>query len=181
MDRHHHAVSGKTSRLIKTWSGTLFIGVAISIFGMFSSMPLSAAVLTGTARVIDGDTLEINGQRIRLHGIDAPESRQYCIVKNTEYPCGAMATSWVASMTLGHDVRCEGNKKGKYGRLLAVCFVAGRNLNSEIVRAGWALAYTRYSHDYLDAQAIAARNHQGIWAGKFTPPWEWRKRKRARK
>ncbi len=181
MDQRHLEFLEGTRRLAAMRSRALFIGAAMAVFAMLSAAPLSAAELIGPARVIDGDTLEIQGQRIRLYGIDAPESRQYCVAGNTEYPCGAMATSWVAAMTLGHEIRCEGDKKGKYGRLLAICFVADKNLNSGIVRAGWALAYTRYSSDYLDAQAIAARDHLGIWAGKFTPPWEWRKRKRARK
>lgn len=181
MDHRHLEYFAKTNLLTGIRLRAKFILRVIATLGLLSSAPLSAAELIGTAKVIDGDTLEIQGQRIRLHGIDAPESRQYCLARNTEYPCGAMATSWVTGLTFGHETRCEGDKKGRYGRLLGVCFIDGKNLNSEIVRAGWALAYTRYSRDYLEVQAIAARNRQGIWAGKFTPPWEWRRRKRARR
>mgnify|MGYP006426273897 CR=1 FL=1 len=170
-----------TSRhFLKKASQAVFISLlSLEIF----SLQAQAAVkeLSGYARVIDGDTLELNGQRIRLHGIDAPEARQFCLFEGSDYPCGTMATAWVVRMTLRKNLRCKGSQTDRYGRLIAICFLDEEDLNGKIVRAGWALAYTRYSRDYVEAQKAAARSQSGIWAGEFMEPWGWRKHRRTKK
>ncbi|MDA1029792.1 MAG: thermonuclease family protein [Bacteroidetes bacterium] len=131
---------------------------------------------TGPARVIDGDTIVIAGERIRLHGIDAPETRQECRRGNgTPYRCGEASTEALRALVGSHPVRCEGSTHDRYGRLIGVCYANGVNLNAEMVRQGWAVAYRRYSEDYVSVEMEAQEAKRGIWAGDFEMPWEWRR------
>ena len=138
------------------------------------SFAASAETLSGPARVVDGDTIELEGERIRLHGIDAPEGRQSCSVDGTEYPCGNMATAHLVNLTLGKHIECDGQERDRYKRLVAVCYANGVDLNGALVRAGWAVAYRRYSTDYVDEEAEARSEGIGMWRGEFDMPWEWR-------
>ncbi len=130
----------------------------------------------GQARVIDGDTLVIAGQHIRLDGIDAPETKQVC-KRDGDWRCGLAATEALRSMIGAGAVRCEGKAKDRYRRLVAICWAGSVNLNEEMVRQGWALAYRRYSTRYVPAEDEANGNRAGMWASQFEPPWEWRNRK----
>lgn len=136
------------------------------------------ADVVGPARVIDGDTLELAGRRVRLSGIDAPERHQSCQIVGTTYPCGSLASAWLARRTHGEAVRCAGKARDRYGRLLAVCFVGRNNLNEALVRAGWALAFRRYSDAFIASETIAKEAGRGLWAGSFVPPWQWRRGRR---
>lgn len=129
--------------------------------------------------MVDGDTLAIAGEKVRLHGIDAPESNQVCRRDGAQYPCGAMASQWMATQTQGRTVTCSGSGRDRYGRLIAVCRVDGTDLNEGIVRAGWAVAFLRYSHAYAEDEATARRERVGLWAGEFERPAEHRRAKRA--
>ena len=138
---------------------------------------LSAAELNGKPRIIDGDTLEISGQRIRLLGIDAPESKQKCKKNNgLEYHCGTMATFALAELIEEHWVKCVGEENDRYGRLIATCFTGPIDLNENMVRRGWALAYRRYSFRYVPAEGKAKSARRGLWQGTFIKPWDWRSR-----
>ncbi len=140
---------------------------------------IAQADVTGQARVIDGDTLEVTGQRIRLYGIDAPELAQTCWDQNGEYPCGRIARAAALDLIAGEDtVTCETRGKDRYGRWLAVCFAGGFSINRNMVYTGWALAYRRYSTDYVDTEEGAKSAKRGLWRGKFVAPWEWRRMKR---
>jgi endonuclease YncB( thermonuclease family) len=135
-----------------------------------------AAELNGKPRIIDGDTIDISGQRIRLHGIDAPETNQKCRkVDGTTYQCGTMATFALAELIEEHWVKCIGDGNDRYRRLLATCFAGPVNLNLEMVRRGWALAYRQYSNRYIATEAIAKAKEVGLWQGTFNKPWEWRR------
>lgn len=137
------------------------------------------ADLFGQARVIDGDTIELEGQRVRLHGIDAPESKQRCQEKNRKsYPCGKLATNALSSFVRGKQLRCEGRERDRYGRLIAKCFIKKIDINEQMILNGWALAYRKYSHDYIQQESVAKKFKQGIWKGDFTQPWQWRRGKR---
>lgn len=132
--------------------------------------------IVGKPRVIDGDTLQIGGRFIHLHGVDAPESGQSCRASGERYLCGVMATMWLAIKVRGREVRCEGTERNRLGHLIAVCHVGGRDINADLVEAGWALANRRYALDYVDREDAARAAGRGIWRGEFVPPWEWRRR-----
>jgi endonuclease YncB( thermonuclease family) len=151
--------------------------VLLTVLLAAAAAPVRADV-AGTAKVIDGDTIAINGERIRLHGIDAPETHQTCSAYGQAWACGQMATDWLKSHVARREVACVGHARDRYGRLLAVCYVGGESLNERIVREGWALDFRRYSTDYLAAEEDARRNGAGIWRGEFTAPWEWRRAQR---
>ena len=130
---------------------------------------------SGTARVIDGDTIDIGGTRIRLHGIDAPESGQACTVGTRRWNCGLQATAALRGLIDGRPVHCTISDRDHYGREIAVCSVSGTDINAWMVYGGWALAYRRYSRDYIRHEDRARAGHLGIWRGKFVKPWDWRR------
>ncbi|MEP2828060.1 thermonuclease family protein [Parvibaculum sp.] len=132
--------------------------------------------LAGVASVTDGDTLEVHGTRIRLHGIDAPESSQRCRRENgDEWRCGQTAANLLAEMIGRRSVSCESSETDRYGRAIAVCFAGGANVNEAMVAKGYAVAYRRYSTDYVHAEDEAKREKLGIWSGAFVMPWDYRR------
>ena len=136
------------------------------------------ADVAGTASVIDGDTIEVHGQRIRLHGIDAPESRQLCRLDGKPWQCGKDAANALADKIARRPMTCEDLGRDRYNRIIARCIVAGEDLGEWMVQQGLALAYRRYSLDYVDEEADAQAARRGIWASEFVKPWEWRRDKR---
>jgi len=131
--------------------------------------------LTGPAIVIDGDTIRVAGERVRLHGIDAPELDQTFWCQGMQLACGAMALAALEALTAGVKLRCEIIERDRYGRLVAKCFSSnGIDIGRRLVSAGWALAYRRYSMDYVDAENEARKAKRGMWRGTFKKPWEWR-------
>lgn len=159
---------------------TMVIKLSAMILAIvWSTVSPSFGDITGQVRVIDGDTLELAGQKIRLHGIDAPETKQLCQTKpNQPNPCGQLATKALTEVIAGKIITCQGHDHDRYGRLIGTCFRAGIDINRHMVLNGWALAYRAYSHDYVDAENSARKAGVGIWKGKFVPPWEWRRGKR---
>ena len=139
---------------------------------------VALADITGTASVIDGDTIEIHGQRIRLFGIDAPESGQTCLRDGQPWRCGQQAGLALAEKIGRASVRCEERDRDRYGRIVAVCFTQGVDLNRWLVANGLAMAYRRFSLAYVDEEGAAQASRLGIWRGEFVPPWEWRGGKR---
>jgi endonuclease YncB( thermonuclease family) len=131
-------------------------------------------------RVADGDSLERGGLRLRLYGIDAPELSQTCKDgQGTEYPCGTQARDALRDMVYGKDVTCKGRGEDKFGRLLAVCNADGAEINTEMVRQGWAVAFSAHSVRYVLAERDARKNQRGIWWGEFEQPREYRDRQRS--
>ena len=134
--------------------------------------------LHGKPLVTDGDTIKFGKTRVRLFGIDAPEIRQKCIYDQKAWNCGLEAHRALEVMVGQNDVFCEQKDADRYGRIVAVCKVKDIDLNATMVREGWALAYRRYSNDYIDEESIAKSSKLGVWRGSFRPPWSWRKNKR---
>ena len=133
-------------------------------------------VVSGIARVIDGDTVEIRGRRVRLHGIDAPESAQTCTdAAGRTYGCGRVATAALASMAGHATVTCQARDTDRYGRLVAACFRDGVDLNALMVSNGHAMAYRRFSRDYIAHEDAARARRLGVWQGRFEAPWDWRR------
>ena len=131
--------------------------------------------VAGPARIEDGDTLRIGAQAIRLHGIDAPEDGQDCErADGSSYNCGADAENALRRLTRG-GARCTGTRFDGYRRLIATCSSGGvEDLSAEMVRRGHALAYRRYSVDYVSEEAQAEAAERGVWQGSFTSPWAFR-------
>ena len=137
------------------------------------------ANVVGVASVIDGDTIEIHGQRIRLHGIDAPEASQLCELGGKPWRCGQASANALAEYIGGRTVTCEPRARDRYGRLVAACSVGGASISAWMVREGWAVAYRRYSQDFVADEAAARAAKRGIWRSAFVLPWEWRAQRRA--
>lgn len=160
-------------RAFATITAAFFAAPALALTFVFASP--AAADVVGKPRIVDGDTLEVAGQDVRLHGIDAPESQQTCKVDGKGYYCGSLATEALRDLIGGRRVRCEQTDTDRYGRVVAICYgPEGTDLNGAMVAAGWALAYRRYSTRYIDEEAAAEEAGRGVWRGAFVPPWDWR-------
>ncbi|WP_424753315.1 thermonuclease family protein [Methylobacterium sp.] len=151
----------------------------LPVFVLSLAPGFAAEPITGRASVVDGDTLDIAGTRIRLHGIDGPESAQLCedgAGKN--YRCGQAAALALADLIGSTPVSCDPRDTDKYRRTVAVCRKSAEDLNGWMVAQGQAVAYRRYSMDYVNAEMAAKIIKRGIWAGTFQQPEERRRAKR---
>ena len=119
--------------------------------------------IAGRASVIDGDTIEIQGTRIRLFGIDAPESGQQCTVAGKASRCGQQAAFVLSDKIGNRPVECRRKDTDRYGRMVAVCAVGGEDLSAWLVSQGWALAYRYYSETYVPHESAASRAKRGMW------------------
>ena len=159
---------------------TVVLTVALLLLAIVST--LIAETISGVPVIVDGDTVKFPemGERIRLEGVDAPESRQQCLDgAGKRYRCGQAARSALAGFIGRKPVRCEGSQRDRYGRLIAVCFDAdGTDLNGWLVSQGWALAYRRYSKQYIRQEEAARKARRGMWSGRFVKPWQWRRGER---
>lgn len=145
---------------------------------MTQSAPASFedASIVGRASVIDGDTLDIQGQRIRLYGIDAFEMGQRCRTEsNSAVRCGREAADALNAIVAGQPVACWESDHDRWGRIIARCATRTvPDLSEALVAEGWALAFTRYSTRYVSQEESARADRRGAWAGSFDAPSEWR-------
>ena len=156
-----------------------FAAVAVSVCIYPNMASADEVEVVGRATVIDADTISIRDQKIRLHGIDAPESRQSCEAKNGRmWRCGQKAALALSEKIGVRNVTCRSKKRGRYKRLIAKCTCGGADLGKWLVRTGKAFAFVRYSKDYVREEAIARARKLGVWAGRSVAPWEWRKGQR---
>ena len=134
-------------------------------------------ILGSVPRIVDADTLEVAGQKVRLQGIDAPESAQSCRqAGGHRYQCGDHATQALRTRIGTEAVTCTIEGRDRYLRALGICYAAdGTDLNGWLVRQGHALAYRRYSTKYVPQEDQAKAAQAGVWAGEFVPPWDWRR------
>ena len=135
---------------------------------------LTPANSLGIPKSLPDDILKVR----RLHGIDAPESRQLRRLDGKPWQCGKDAANALADKIVRRPVTCEDLGRDRYKRIIARCTVAGEDIGSWMVSEGLALAYRRYSLDYVDEEAGARATRRGVWAGEFVKPWEWRRGKR---
>ena len=140
--------------------------------------PTNALTHLYPALIVDGDTITISGSKIRLSGIDTPERKQTCRKAGVTWKCGYEATEILREWTHTKEVRCIGDEKDRYGRLIADCFVDCYNVNARLVYEGWVLAYRRYSKKYVPEEDEAKAAKREMWAGKFVAPWDWRRGER---
>lgn len=156
---------------------------------LFSSIITSAIsfekIILGKAYVTDGDTIKINDQKIRLFGIDAPETKQFCkevylsfLIFNfkRDYRCGEKSTNALKKKIQGKNIRClVQNNKDRYRRNIGICYLKKKDINSWLVKNGYAIAYRRYSKKYINDEQYAEDNKLGIWQGTFMKPEKWRR------
>lgn len=142
------------------------------------ALPTGAQSLFGTVtRITDGDTLVVGKARVRLHGIDAPEGSQTCMAPSGQaYRCGDSSEGFLARLAPpGSHISCLVLDTDRYGRLVARCAVGQKDLGSWMVRSGWAVAFRKYSTDYVAVEDEARMAKRGMWAGSFVVPELWRK------
>lgn len=158
--------------------------VGILFFACLSFWPALDKEHSGPARVIDADTIEIDGERHRLYGIDAVEHDQNCRRRNGEtWLCGREATAALAQFLEGRTVTCEvrGGKRDAYGQFISICYAGGDNIAAWASRSGWAVADPDANrlYNYTSEEGMARFLRKGIWDGTFDPPAEWRRRQQA--
>ena len=165
--------------------------LSLSLFSiiLFSSIISSAIsfekIIIGKALVTDGDTIKINDQKIRLFGIDAPETKQFCkevylsfLIFNfkRDYKCGEKSTNALKKKIKDKKIRCLiQDKKDRYRRNIGICYLKKQDINSWLVKNGYAIAYRRYSKKYIIDEQYAEDNKLGIWQGTFMEPEKWRR------
>ena len=131
--------------------------------------------LANNLKVIDGDTIILNGEKIRFSGIDTPELKQICLKKNEKINCGIFAKILLIKKIGNKTPKCISEGKDVYKRTLAECFVNGESLSKFLVRSGYAFAYRKYSLKFINDENFAKANNNGIWSMKFEYPWDYRK------
>jgi len=131
--------------------------------------------IVGKPRIIDGDTIHIKSNKIRLHGIDAPETKQTCKIDNEEWYCGKQSTKELKKLINNQKVNCITNDVDIYNRYVAICSVNEININQWMVKSGWAIAYRYYSTDYIVEEKYASDNKLGIWKSEFMKPYAYRR------
>ena len=160
---------------MKTYTKTIRL-----LFAFAFTLILLTQDIFAEIKLVDADTIMMGTTKIRLYGIDAPEKNQIC--KNSSgasYRCGAMATKALRSLLESmpnQSIKCKFLGEDQYERILGDCQIAKTNINSWLVKNGWALAFRRYSLKYLKHEESARLAKNGMWEGSFTEPWNWRKR-----
>ena len=179
--RNLHAHWKKNRAAVSNGAGVVrresYIVAALALATLvLNHAPVISGDLTGQTSIIDGDTLEIHGTRLRLWGIDAPESTQLCRGEDSlQYRCGAKAASDLDVFIAGRPVSCTPVSLDQYERTVGTCSVAGVDLADWLVRNGYALDWPRYSNGkYGDAPREAERAGRGIWSGSYVAPWLYR-------
>ncbi len=129
-----------------------------------------------TIKIVDGDTIHLNGEKIRFMGIDTPELKQSCLKEGIKNPCGVTAKQLLIDKIGNNNVECISEGKDQYKRTLAECFVNNESLSRYLVRNGYAFAYRKYSKKFVADEDYARINKLGMWSMEFDYPWNYRKK-----
>ena len=151
--------------------------LVISVFSLIFFLIFNQ-VKSQDLRVVDGDTIHLNGEKIRFTGIDTPELKQTCLKEGVKDPCGIAAKQILIDRIGNNNVECVSEGKDQYKRTLAECFVNNESLSSYLVRSGYAFAYRKYSKKFVPDENYARINNKGMWSMKFDYPWDYRKLKK---
>lgn len=131
----------------------------------------SANEISGFAHISDGDSIRINGERIRLLGIDAPELAQFCTKDSEKFPCGELSKQHLSKMIDGRKVSCKFVERDKYKRILGQCMVENIDISRQMVEDGWAVSYSSYPKE----ERYAKSKKLGMWIWQVQRPNQWRK------
>jgi endonuclease YncB( thermonuclease family) len=156
---------------MRTLDALAATAVLLVLLGAAAYLAPEDELVLGSANVIDGDSLRLDGRDIRISGIDAPELRQTCLVDGRTYSCGDVARAALDDMVSGRLVTCRIAGSDRHGRRLASCDAGGTDLGAALVSGGYAVAYGRYERE----EAAARRQKRELWSGSFERPSEWRK------
>ena len=156
--------------LSKKWA-ILAISILVIIF-----VSINTEIKSQDIQITDGDTIKIDGEKIRFSGIDAPELKQTCLKNNVIIFCGLEAKNLLIKIIDNNDVICVYEGKDQYRRTLAECFLGDLSLSSYLVRNGYAFAYRKYSKKFIQDEEFAKENKNGLWSTEFEYPWLWRKK-----
>ena len=141
--------------------------------------PESFPVVYGKAKVVNANTLILNGRYFRLYGLDAPELSQMCANRQgRSYQCGREAANWLRSWIDGYALECRVMQQDEQGNMAGICSLGQYDIGAALVKAGWAVAYTKYSDVYVPYQQEAMHTGSGLWQGQFYMPWDWREQQR---
>ena len=150
----------------------LFLVISICLIFFFLTY---FDVKSNKIKIIDGDTIHLNGEKIRFSGIDTPEIKQTCTKNNEIIKCGILARELLIKIIANNKINCIREGKDQYKRTLAECFVNDLSLSSYLVKNGYAFAYRKYSKKFIVDEDFAKSNKHGMWSMKFEYPWDWRK------
>ena len=167
----------------------LFLAISICLIFFFLTYndvkSQEPKIISGIANVVDGDTIKIGNNKIRLFGIDAPEKKQQCqkpwlsiffLSFNKNYKCGEISTNKLKIKINNKLVICKSNNMDRYNRFIAECYKEKININKWMVSNGYAVAYRKYSKKFVVDENIAKKDKLGLWSGSFDMPWIWRKK-----
>tara|TARA_Y100000287_G_C13883371_1_gene192449 strand:- start:18 stop:497 length:480 start_codon:yes stop_codon:yes gene_type:complete len=151
----------------------LFLVISICLIFFFLTY---FDVKSSELKIVDGDTIHLNGEKIRFSGIDTPEIKQKCTKNNEVIMCGIQAKELLINKIKNNKINCVREGKDQYKRTLAECFVNDLSLSSYLVKSGYAFAYRKYSNKFIKDEDFARSNQLGMWSMNFEYPWDWRKK-----
>jgi len=149
---------------MKKFLGTLILGLLACNISFANNL-----------KIVDGDTIVLNGEKIRFSGIDTPELKQTCMNGDQKVFCGKLAKMLLVKKIGNKTPECIREGKDVYKRTLAECFINGESLSAFLVRSGYAFAYLKYSDKFIKDEEFAKKNKLGMWSMKFEYPWDFRK------
>jgi endonuclease YncB( thermonuclease family) len=167
------------------WGGVAFLLAVLLTINYFK--PEWTGIIIGRSQqsgnsyqAIDGDSFKAGETEIRLYGIDAPEYRQFCVDNSGEQkPCGKLARDVLSKFIRTKTINCKIIDRDRYGRQVSVCKDGALEINREMVRLGWAVAYRRHALNYIAAEKEAKSAKRGIWAWQFELPETYRAKNRS--